>query len=100
MQRSSPRNQPFSLEPLSAGWPAPLAALVRNPLESLLRLDDLNATYRRAMAPEELQTFPRALLAQLAVTIEFSDDDRAAHPRSTARSSSWPIIRSALSRGW
>src|ERR1700722_19459047 len=80
MQRSGSQNQPFSLEPLSAGWPAPLAALVRNPLESLLRLGDLNATYRRAVAPEELQTFPRALLAQLAFTIELSNDDRARIP--------------------
>ncbi len=82
MQRLRPRNRPFSLEPLSAGWPAPLAALMRNPLESLLRLDDLNATYRRAVAPEELQTFPRALLAQLAVSIELSDEDRQRIPVS------------------
>jgi putative hemolysin len=80
MQRSRLRNQPFSLAPLGAGWPASLAALVRNPLESLLRLDDLNATYQRAVAPEELQTFPRALLAQLAVAIEISDDDMARIP--------------------
>jgi putative hemolysin len=76
--------RPFRLQPLSPKLPAPLATLLRDSLESLLKIDALNDAYRYVTTHNPPREFCPALLSHLSVEVRLSDEDRARIPRSGA----------------
>jgi putative hemolysin len=73
LTRRAPR--PFDLEPLPANLTGVLAALVRDPLENLLCLRQLNDAYSAITSAGPPPDFAQAFLEHLNVAVQVPDED-------------------------